>query len=122
MKISNPFFKKNDNIKLKDILKILKIKKNYSNIKINDIRDLSDAKKNDISFFNNIKYFEKLKKSNVKFVISSEKYFSKIKEYCEPIIVSNILKSVYSITELFYPDSLNDSVDLLVMQPEKKKF
>ena len=92
------------------------------NRKINDIRELKNAKKNDISFFNNSKYFEKLKKSNVKFVISSEKYFSKIKEYCEPIIVSNILKSVYSITELFYPDSLNDSVDLLVMQPEKKNF
>ena len=51
MKISNPFFKKNDNIKLKDIVKILNIKKNYSNIKINDIRDLSDAKKKRYFFF-----------------------------------------------------------------------
>ena len=79
MKISNPFFKKNDNIKLKDFLKILNIKKNNSNIKINDIRDLNDAKKNDISFFNNIKYFEKLKKVMLSLLFQVKNIFLKLK-------------------------------------------
>ena len=49
-------------------------------------------------------------------------HFDKIKNYCFPIIVNNVLKSVYEVTNLFYPDSLNDAVDYYVSYPDKKKF
>ena len=45
----NPFFKRNNKVYLKDVLKILNIKKVKSkNYKINDIREISKASKNDL--------------------------------------------------------------------------
>ena len=120
--IKNPFFIKNKNIYLSDVLKILGKKRQKKDFKINDIADLRLAKKNDISFFNSPKYLDILKKSKAKHVISSDKYLSKIDKYCEPIIVKNVLKSVYLITELFYPNSLDDAVDFSLETPDIKKF
>ena len=73
--------------------------------------------KNDISFFNNFKYLDLLKKSKAKYIITNKKYKKKIKNYCNPIIVNNVLKSVYKITKLFYPNSLNDAVDFDLKKP-----
>ena len=122
MKIKNPFFIKQKNIYLFDILKILKKKNLKKNIKINDISNLINASKNDISFFNNLKYFELLKKTKAKYIISSDKYLNLIKNYCEPIIVSNVLNSVYSVTALFYPNSLDDVVDFSAKIQNQKNF
>ena len=122
MKIKNPFFERQKNIYLSDILKTLGKKNLKKIIKINDISNLLNASKNDISFFNNLKYLESLKKTKAKFIISSDKYLNTIKNYCEPIIVPNVLKAVYSITALFYPKSLDDVVDLSVKSPNKKNY
>ena len=64
--------------------------------------DLDKATKNDISFFNSLRYLDLLSKSNVKYVITSEKYSKIVKKYCKPIIVKNVLKSVALVTKLFY--------------------
>ena len=122
MKIKNPFFKKQKNISLSAILKILGKKNIKKNIKINDISNLINASKNDISFFNNIKYLDILKKTKAKYIISSDKYLKLIKNHCEPIIVSNVLKSVYSVTALFYPNSLDDVIDFTANTPNQKNF
>ena len=45
-----------------------------------------------------------------------------IKNHCEPIIVSNVLKSVYSVTALFYPNSLDDVIDFTANTPNQKNF
>ncbi len=117
MKIKNPFFSKQNNIYLSNILKTLGKNKIKKDVKINNISDIFSASSTDISFFNNLKYFEQLKKSKVKYVITNEKYSNKIKNYCYPIIVENVLKSVYEITKIFYPKSLDDAVDFLVKEP-----
>ena len=122
MKIKNPFFKRKTNIYLSDIYKILNKKKLIKNIKINDIANLKNASSNDISFFNNIKYMDILKKSKAKYIITHEKYLEKLNNYCKPIAVKNVLKSIYSITKLFYPNSLDDAVDFKVKKPDSKKF
>ena len=122
MKNKNPFFLKQKYIYLSDILKILGKKNVKKNIKINTISDLTTASVNDISFINNLKYLEILKKSKAKYIISNKMHFEKIKDFCFPIIVNNVLKSVYAVTKLFYPDSLNDAVDYNVTFPDKKKF
>ena len=122
MKIKNPFFERQKNIYLSDILKTLGKKNLKKIIKINDISNLLNASKNDISFFNNLKYLESLKKTKAKFIISSDKYLNTIKNYCEPIIVPNVLNAVYSITALFYPKSLDDVVDLSAKSPNKKNY
>ncbi len=122
MKIKNPFFKKAKKIYLSDILQILGKKKFTKNRIIDDITDLKFASINDISFFNNLKYLDLLKASKVNYVITNEKYLSKIKDYCTPIIVKNVLNSVYAVTELFYPNSLDDAVDFTVKSPNLQKF
>ena len=120
--IKNPFFKKKKYINLTEIEKILGIKTNKKKFKFKNITDLNSASYEDISFFNSIKYLENLKKSNVKYVVSSVKHKDLIKKYCEPIIVKNVLKSVSLITKLFYPNSLDDSIDFQVNKPIKKLF
>ena len=122
MKIKNPFFKKKENIYLSDIFKSLKINKNVKKIKINDIKDLKESGSADISFFNSSKYFQILKKTKAKYIITEKKYENLISTYSEPIIVTNVLKSVSKITKLFYPDSLNDCVDFSLDTPNKKKI
>ena len=122
MKNKNPFFLKQKSIYLSDILKVLGKKSKKKNIKIDNISDLITASANDISFINNLKYLDILKKSKAKYIISSKIHFDKIKDFCFPIIVKNVLKSVYSVTKLFYPDSLNDAVDYNVSYPDIKKF
>ena len=122
MKIKNTFFKKQNNIYLSDILNVLGKKKLKKNPKINNISDINSAMMTDISFFNDFKYLEKLKKSKVKYVISHEKYFHKIKNYCYPILVKNVLKSVYDVAKIFYPNSMDDAVDFSVKKPDKNLY
>ena len=122
MKIKNHFFERQKNIPLFVILKILGKKNIKKNIKINNISNLINASKNDISFFNNIKYLDMLKKTKAKYIISSDKYLNLIKNHCEPIIVSNVLKSVYSVTALFYPNSLDDVIDFTANIQNQKNF
>ena len=122
MKINNKFFKRSENIYLSDIYKALGKKKLKNDTKIFDIKDLITASNKDISFFNNLKYLNLLKKSKVIYVITNEKYENIIEKFCKPIIVKHVLKSVSVIAKLFYPDSLNDAVDFNVTSSEKKKF
>ena len=122
MKIKNPFFKKKTNINLIDICKILKIKKINSSIKLNNINDLKSANKNDISFFNSLKYTNVLKNTKSKYVITNKKYAEIVAKFSKPLIVENVFKSVAIITQLFYPDALNDSMDTNLQNPIKKNY
>ena len=53
--MKNFFFKKKNNLKINDILKVLNLKQLKKNIKIDDIKELDLAGKNDITFFHSIK-------------------------------------------------------------------
>ncbi len=123
MTIKNPFFKKVKIINLTKIYSILGLRKNLKkNIRIFNITDLYSANHSDISFFNSVKYLDILKKSKVKFVITDNKHFNIIKDYCNPIIVENVFKAVALITEAFYPNSLNDAVDFSVSKVNENKY
>ena len=116
------FFKKRKNIFISEIFDLLNINKIKIKAKINDIKDLSTADINDVSFFNSAKYLEVLKKSKVKFVITNDKYKTLIEKYCFPIVVKDVFVSVAQVTKLFYPDSLNDSIDYSLSKPNLNKF
>ncbi|MDC3000842.1 UDP-3-O-(3-hydroxymyristoyl)glucosamine N-acyltransferase [Candidatus Pelagibacter sp.] len=122
MIIKNSFYKKKKNLNLNEINQAIGQKKNKNNTKISDIKILSLAKKNDISFFNSLRYLDLLKNTKAKYVIAHNKHKNIIKKFCEPILVDNVLKSVAIITKLFYPESLNDTADFLVKSPSKSKF
>ena len=122
MIINNNFFKKKGEIYLSDILKILGKKSLKKKIKIDNIGDLSSATQKDVSFFNSLRYLDLLKKSKSEYVITHKKYENIVKKYSKPIIVENVLKSVAKVTELFYPNSLYDSIDFNVKKPIPKQF
>ncbi len=122
MKIKNLFFKKKNNIYIGDIFNILNLKKPKNNFKVDNISDLNSAQINDISFFNSLKYIESLKLTKANNIITDKKYEKVVKQYSNPIIVTNVLKSVASITQLFYPTSINDNIDFNLGNPNKKKF
>ena len=112
MKIKNPFFKKINEIKLLNICKALNAKNSDKKTKIIGINDLKNAKKNEISFFNSLKYLYLLKNTKAKFVITNVRYKNVVNKYSTALIVDNVLKSVGILTSLFYPTALNDLIDL----------
>ena len=122
MKNNNPFFKKQNFVFLNKILNILGKQKIKKKIKITNVTDLKSAHLTDISFINNMKYLDNLKKSKAKYIITNENLFSKIKNYCYPIVVTDVLKSVYEVVLLFYPDSLDDAVDFNAVPPNIKSY
>ena len=67
MKIKNPFFKKQNYILLNNIFNILGKKQIKKKIKITNITDLKSALSTDISFINNIKYLDMVKKTKAKY-------------------------------------------------------
>ena len=122
MKINNPFFKKKKILLISEIYKSLGLNKLKKNIKINDIKDLRNAKKNDISFFNSLKYLDDLKKTKATYIITHKKYLQIVKKLKKPILVKNVLLSVAEITKKFYPDSIYDSIDFSVKNINEKDY
>ena len=122
MKIKNPFFSKIKSIFIHDICVVLGIKKLKKNSEIVDIKDLNNSNKNDISFFNSIRYTDLLKKTKAKYIITNKKYKKIFNKHHCPIFVDNVLLSVSKVTKLLYPDSLNDAVDLSLSPPKKKEY
>ena len=121
MNNKNIFFKKKTKVTLSELKKVLFVKDNDKTI-INDIKDLRSAKKNDISFYNSPRYFDLLKNCKASFIITNKKYKNIVQNYSKAIVVDNVLKSVALVTSLFYPDSLNDTIDLNLTEPKTKNF
>ena len=110
----NIIFHKKKKIKINDILSVLKLKKVSSiyNKVINDIKPLDLAKKNDITFFHSIKYKKILNKAKSKYILISSKHSNLVSSKNNFIIVKNVLVSLAQITNLLYPESLDDNTDI----------
>ena len=120
--MENPFFIKKKNIKINDILLSINLDKQKKNFRINDIKELNLANKDDITFFNSLKYLDLLKKTKSKLIITSKKFSKIIPKRISVIEVSNILLSVAKVTSLFYPKSTNDIFDSNLDIVNKKSF
>ena len=68
--------------------------------------DLYSADKKSITFFHSKKYKEVAKSTKALFCLTSELLKDFLPKTCEPIIVNNVLTAVASITEKFYPNSI----------------
>ena len=122
MKTNNRFFKKIKKIKISEIFNALNIKRDNNLDEIFDIKDLNNASIHDISFFNSTKYLDLLKKTKAKYILVEKKYEKIVKNYSNPVVIPNVLKSVAILTKLFYPNSLDDVVDFSLNKPKKKNF
>ena len=120
----NPFFKNFGPVKIKDIYKILEIKRNSLNkeTKIFDITDLNSASNKDITFFHSNKYKSQASITKAAACITTKNLQDVLPKKCEKIIVENVLISTAKITEILYPDSINDDFDVTVKEISKTKF
>ncbi len=68
------------------------------------IKSIESADKNDLSFFSNIKYINKLQNCNAKACIINSNYSQYLPKDCEPIIVSDPYYVFALLTKLFQSD------------------
>lgn len=94
----------------------IKIKKK----KIFNISNLKDAKKNEITFFDDIKYLEDLKNTKASFCIIKKNYVKYLNKNCVPIISKNPLIDFILVASLFYPDSTKDNYNFNLNKKYKK--
>ena len=122
--MNNPFFKNKGPFKIEKLLKLAKVtnKDNFEKFIIKDIKDLSESNKNDITFFHSKKYELIARKTKASFCLTTENLKDYLPKSCKKIIVSNVLIDTAKITEIFYPDSINDDFDSSVKEISKTTF
>ncbi len=122
--MTNPFFKNYGPLKLIDVCKILKFKNGNINkkTKIFDISDLNSASSKDITFLHSNKYKTQALITKAAACITTKNLQDSLPDKCEKIIVENVLISTAKVTEILYPDSVNDDFDNSVKEISKTKF
>ena len=122
--MTNPFFKNCGPLKLYDVYKILKIKDKNINkkTKIFDVADLNSASSKDITFLHSNKYKQQASTTKAVACITTKNLQGYLPDKCEKIIVDNVLISTAKVTEILYPDSVNDDFDSSVKEITKTKF
>ena len=119
----NIFFKKKSNIPLSSICGLLNINNlTKKKIIINDIKTLDDAKKNDITFFHSSKYTSLIPSIKSNYILTHEKFSKLFPKSKKLLIVKNVLVDVAKLTDLFYPNSLDEEFDsnIITIQNQKK--
>ncbi len=122
--MKNSFFKNKGPFKIDKLLKLADVKNlnNFKKSTIKDIKDLSSSSKHDISFFHTKKYETIAKNTKALFCITTENLKDYLPRNCNKIIVDNVLITTAKITQIFYPDSINDDFDTTVKDISKTLF
>ena len=122
--MSNPFFSNHGPFKIDDILQTLNLKSNEMSVNenVNDIKDLIASNTNDITFFHSKKYKDFASITKASFCITTENLKEILPNTCRPIIVKNVLLATSTVTEKFYPDSINDNFDKTTNYIDKTIF
>ena len=122
--MTNPFFKSYGPLNLKDIYETLNIKShnNIKKTKVFDIKDLNSASNKDITFFHSNKYKPQALITKAAACITSKNLKNFLPDKCEKIIVENVLVSTAKVTEILYPESVNDDFDKSVKEISKTKY
>ena len=113
---SNFFFVKKKQ-KIGDIFPKQSVKNNFQ---VNDIKSLEYAKKNDLSFFDSIKYKINASKTKASACITTEQLEKFLPKSVQKIIVSNVLFELASALKKMYPNADRDYPDLSLKKPNFK--
>tara|TARA_B100000963_G_scaffold360902_1_gene393790 strand:+ start:3502 stop:4470 length:969 start_codon:yes stop_codon:yes gene_type:complete len=84
-------------------------KEKFLKKKIRNVSNLDESQKGDLTFFENIKYINKLKSTKASFCLIREKFATQLDENCIPIISKEPLLDFILISKLFYPDADTDN-------------
>ena len=114
----NIFFKKKNKFII-DIFKKYKLKKNFL---INDVKPLYYSKKNDLTFFDSIKYKSEAIKTKASACLTTEKLSIYLPKNTQAIVVKNVLFELAKVLKIIYPDADIDYPDLFLKIAKKSKF
>ena len=117
--MKSSFFLPKKNIKLSSIFPEISKKKDFI---ISEIKPLQKAKKNDVSFFDSIKYKTHATKTTAGACITTKKLEKLIPQKTQTILVNNVLLELAKILNKLYPFASIDFPDLSLKQPNKKQF
>ncbi len=113
------FFLKKKNIYLKDLFQKQNIKNNF---KIINVKPLDSAEKNDLSFFDSIKYKDKAFNTKAGACLTTHKLEKYLPQKVEKIIVSNVLFDLAIAIKKIYPNADIDYPDYSLKKPSKTKY
>jgi len=119
--MTNPFFINKGPFEINKLLKLIRLinTSNFKSTKIHDIKDLSSSTIKDITFFHSKKYESQALNTKASFCITTQNLKDYLPKNCNKIIVDNVLITTAKITEIFYPDSVNDDFDSTVKDISK---
>tara|TARA_B100000902_G_scaffold41794_1_gene49380 strand:- start:3422 stop:4387 length:966 start_codon:yes stop_codon:yes gene_type:complete len=112
------FFEKNT-LRIKKLFPENKFKKD---ITISNIKPLTLAKKNDLTFFDSLKYKTSAVNTKASFCLTTNKLEKFIPSGTEKIIVKNVLYELAIVLKKIYPNADIDYPDLTAKSPVKKDF
>ena len=115
---TNIFFKKK-NIKISKIFPNHNLKDDF---KVNSLKPLVYAQKNDITFFDSIKYKNDINSTKAKICIVSNKLEKLLPKNLYKIIVKNVLFELARVAKLLYPLADIDYPDLSLKTPIKSRY
>ena len=116
--MSSNFFLKKRNIKISEIFPEASLKKNFV---IKNVRPLDKAEKNDITFFDSVKYKDKAIHTNAGVCITTNKLEKYLPSKVSKIIVANVLPELAKVLNKIYLNADIDYPDLSLKKPSKKK-
>ena len=115
---SDSFFKKKK-IKLANIFPSRKFNKNFI---IKNVKPLKIAKKNDLSFFDSIKYKSDVISTNAGACLTISNLEKYVPKTTQVIIVKNVLYDLAKVLSKIYPEAHIDYPDSSLKKPSNKKY
>ena len=112
------FFKKKNKNYLNDFFPSLKGKK----LLIGGIKPLNKSQKNDLTFFDSIKYKSIAQNTKASYCITTEKLEKFLPNTTKKIIVKSVLFELAKVLKKIYPDVDIDYPDFSLKKPTKNKF
>ena len=115
--MNSNFFLKKKNININKIFPNI-----VKNFVIKEIRPLYLANKNDLTFFDSIKYKSQAAKTNASACITTKKLKNFLPKNVEPIIATSVLFELATAIKKIYPSADIDYPDLTLKSPTKSKY
>ncbi len=117
--MKSSFFIPKKNVKISKIFQKISKKDDFS---INEILPLLSAKKNDLTFFDNLKYKNMAQKTSARACITTEKLSRFLPNNVFKIIVKNVLTELIKAIKIVYTDADIDYPDFTLKKPSKQKY
>ena len=113
------FFKKKKPLYINNFFPNFDAKKK---IEFDQIKTLNKSNKQDLTFFDSMKYKDQAQNTKASFCITTQKLEKYLPKETRRIIVKNVLFELAKILKKIYPDADIDYPDLTLKKPSKSKF